>query len=172
MKSRTKWILIVFLLTFGLSIFFGFITNIISNKFGLIASIILMLLVTFLGISFDMIGASSLTSNEASFHAKSSKKIKGAKEAITLIKNNDKVSSVCNDIIGDICGIVSGGLGAVVALNIAQKFNLSTTMMSIIITAVVSSLTVGGKAIFKQIAIKYADNILFSVSRLLTIFKK
>ena len=102
----------------------------------------------------------------------SSKKIKGAKETIKLIKNNAKVSSVCNDIVGDICGIISGGLGAVLAISIAKATGFNTTLISVIIAAIISSLTVGGKAIFKSIAIKNSDKIIFSVGKFVSIFKK
>jgi len=80
--------------------------------------ILIILLVIAIGIIFDMIGASSLTSKESTFHSMNAKKIKGAKETIKLIKNNVKISSICNDIVGDICGIVSGGLGAVLAISV------------------------------------------------------
>ena len=47
------------------------------------------------------------------YHAMSSKKIKGAKKAVSFKKNADKVSSFCNDVIGDICGIISGSAGEI-----------------------------------------------------------
>ena len=169
---KKNWIIIVFILSFTLSLLFSFITNIISINFGILAIIITIIMVICLGILFDVIGASSLTSKESTFHAMSSKKIKGAKEAIVLIKNNDKVASVCNDIIGDICGIISGGLGAVLAINISNKFNLNITFTTMIVSALVSALTVGGKAIFKKIAIKYADQVLFKISKIICFFKK
>lgn len=118
-----------------------------------------------------MIGVSVLTSNEASLHAKASKKIKGAKEAITLLKNATQVSSICQDVIGDICGIVSGSLGAILTLALANKFAFSSTITTILITAVISSLTVGCKAIGKNIAAKKCDTIVFIVGRIKHILK-
>ena len=172
MKNDNKWIVIVFLCTMILSIIFSFATNEISLKTNIPVTITIIFIVIFIGIIFDMIGASSLTANESTFHAKSAKKIKGAKMAIRFIKNNVKVSSICNDIIGDICGIISGGLGAVLAISISAYFNISITFVTIIVSAVISSLTITGKAIFKNIAIKNADNILFAVSKMLSLFEK
>ena len=168
--KKNNWIIKVFLITFILSITFTFLTNTISNNTSIIFNIIIMFLVIFIGIFFDMIGTAVLTCNEASFHAMSSKKVRGSKIAIKFIKNNNKVASFCNDIVGDICGIISGGLGAVLAISLADKFNI--TLVTIIISAVISSLTVGGKAIFKTIAIKNADNIIYFVSKILSVFSK
>ena len=82
-----------------------------------------------------------------------------------------KVASVCNDVIGDICGIVSGGMGAMVAISLSKLFNGNITLASIIVSSVISSLTVGGKAIFKTVAIKNCDNIVFIVGKIGSIFK-
>lgn len=171
-QKKSKWIYFVFLITFILSLVFGYITNLISLHSSIATTVIIIFSVIAVGILFDMLGASTLTSKEASFHAKSAKKIKGSKEAIGLIKNNVKVSSVCNDIVGDICGIISGGLGAVLALAIADKFIIDSAVVTMLCAAVISALTVGGKAIFKNVAIKNADNIVFGVSKLLSFFKK
>ena len=172
MKTKKSWIVIVFILTFLLSLLFSLITNIISYKFGIIATIVAIILVISIGILFDLIGASSLTSKESTFHAMSAQKVKGAKTAIFLIQNNAKVSSICNDIIGDICGIVSGGLGAVLAINIAEHFHVNAAYITMIVAALISALTVGGKAIFKNVAIKHSDTILFRVAKIVNIFKK
>ena len=171
-NNRTKWIITVTFLAFFISFIFSFGSNIVMPKVNLFIGIFILLLFIVIGIIFDMIGASSLTSKEATFHSMSSKKIKGAKETIKLIKNNAKVSSVCNDIVGDICGIISGGLGAVLAISIANATEVNIGLISVITAAVISSLTVGGKAIFKSIAIKNSDKIIFSVGKFVSIFKK
>lgn len=162
----------MFILTFILSIIFSAGTNFISVRSNLTITIIIILAVIAIGILFDMIGAASLTANEKTFHAMSAQKVKGAKTANYLIKNNVKVSSICNDIVGDICGIVSGGLGAVLALDLASKFNINITIITMIVAAIISALTVGGKAIFKSVAIKNAEKIIFNLSKILSIFKK
>lgn len=170
--KKSNWILIVFVLTFILSIIFSAGTNFISVHSGLVITTIIILIVIAIGIIFDMIGAASLTANEKTFHAMSAQKVKGAKTANYLVKNNVKVSSICNDIVGDICGIVSGGLGAVLALELANKLSINVTIMTMIVAAIISALTVGGKAIFKSIAIKNSEKIVFTVSKLLSILKK
>ena len=169
--KKDNWIYKVFLMTFFLSIIFSIVSNIIIERANIIVMVIIALLVIIIGIIFDMIGTASLTSNEATFHAKSTRKIKGAKESLSLIKNSVKVSSVCNDVIGDICGIISGGMGAMIALTLAKYINNNVVVSSIIVSAIISSLTVGGKAIFKRVAIKNCDSIIFVVGKIGSIFK-
>lgn len=170
--KKNNWIYQVFLWAFILSILFSYVTNLVSFNSSTIVTAIIIFCVIALGIIFDMLGAATLTSKESTFHAMGAKKIKGAKQAISLIRNNVKVSSVCNDIVGDICGIISGGLGAVLALNLANQFDMNITLITMIVSAVVSALTVGGKAIFKNIAVKNSDNILFCVSKVICFFKR
>lgn len=170
--KKNNWVYKVFLWTFILSTIFSFSTNYLSNHASIVVMILIILLVIAIGIIFDMIGASALTSKEATFHSMSAKKIKGAKETIKLIKNSVKISSICNDIVGDICGIISGGLGAVLAISIANLTKFNATIISVITAALISSLTIGGKAIFKNVAIKNSDKIIFNVGKLLSIFKK
>lgn len=168
--KKQNWNLLVFILSFTLAIIFSFLTNILSNNSSDIFIILIILIVIMIGIIFDMIGVAVLTAKESTFHAMSSKKIKGAKKATKLIKNNVKVASFCNDIVGDVCGIVSGGLGVVLAISISDY--LGITLATIIVSAIISSLTVTGKAIFKNVAVKKADNILFIFSKILSIFSK
>lgn len=168
--KKDNWIYKVFLMTFFLSVIFSFTSNVITSNANIFVMILITLLVIVIGIIFDMIGTATLSSNEAAFHAKSSRKIKGAKEAISLLKNSVKVASICNDVIGDICGIISGGMGAMVALSLSNIIG-NTTISSILVSAIVSSLTVGGKAIFKTVAIKKCDEIVFLVGKIRSTIK-
>ena len=167
MKSNVNWIYKVFLLTFILSIVFSGISTVITNSFNEIVLFIILLLTILLGIVFDMIGVAFLTSEEASLHARAAQKIAGAKEAIALLKNGTKVSSVSQDVIGDICGIISGSLGAVLTMSLVDLFDLPNLLTTIIVTAVISSLTVGCKAISKEIASKNSDKIVFTVGKII-----
>lgn len=172
MKENVNWIYKVFLLSFILAIVFSSGSSFIANYANSIILGIIIIIVIIIGIIFDMIGVAVLTSNESSLHAKASKKIRGAKEAIYLIKNAPKVSSICNDVVGDVCGIVSGSLGAVLTINIASYFNWNIVIVTTVITALISSLTVGGKAIFKTVATKKADNIVYNVGKTMSFFIK
>ena len=169
--KKNNWIYKVFFMTFILSIIFSTISNLIAYNAGLIIIFIILLLIIFIGIMFDMVGTSVLTSKQSTFHAMSSKRIKGAKEALKLLKNNVQVTNLCLDVFGDMCGILSGGLGAVLAVSVSNTAELPLTLTSVIIGAFISSLTVGGKAICKGIAVKNSDFIVFNVGKLYHLLK-
>ncbi len=165
MKKKNNWTITAFILTFILSILFSTISNVMAANFNEVVLSIILVAVICIGILFDCIGTSSITANEATFHSMSSRKVKGAKEAISLIKNSSKISSICNDVVGDICGILSGGLGAVLAISLSTTTGINNTIISILLSAFISSFTVGGKAIFKQVAVDNCDAIIFTVGK-------
>lgn len=164
-KQNIKWILLITILTFIISMIFSYLSEIILKKSNIVIELIVLLIVILIGIIFDMIGVAITTCPEHPFHAMASRKIKGAKTAIKLIKNKDKVSSFCNDVIGDICGIVSGTAGVIIATSIAKD----SIICSLLITATISSLTIGGKALGKKIAVNKSENITRIVSKILSI---
>ena len=166
MKSKDNFIITIFIMTFVLSVVFSSISNVIAASFNEIVLFIIMILVIAVGILFDAIGTAGITAKEATFHSMSSAKVKGAKETLTLIKSGSKISSICNDVVGDVCGIVSGGLGAVLAISLSTTLNINNTLIAVILSAFISSLTVGGKAIMKKIAMKKADSIIFTVGKI------
>ena len=77
--------------------------------------IIVTLLFVLLGILFDIVGVSVTAADEAVFHSMNSRKVKGASTAVMFKKNADKVSNFCCDVVGDICGIVSGSTAISIA---------------------------------------------------------
>ncbi len=170
--KKDNWILKAFLMTFFIALIFSSASNYLISKFNnTILLIVLCVIFIGIGILFDIIGTAVLTANEASFHAKSAKKIKGSKEGVYLVKNSSTIASICNDVIGDICGIVSGSIGAMLAINISTKLNVSTVIVTLLISSIISSLTVGGKAIGKKQAIKNSDAIIFVAAKVLSKFK-
>jgi len=171
--KKDNWIPKAFLMTFFIALIFSSASNAMVQKYNnfILLSIICILFIL-IGIIFDIIGTAVLTGNEATFHAKSAKKIRGSKEGVYLIKNANRVSSICNDVIGDICGIVSGSMGAILAINISVKLNISVVITTLLISSIISSLTVGGKAIGKKYAIKNSDEIIFITAKMFNKFKK
>ena len=164
-KQNIKWILLITSLTFVISMIFSYLSETILKKSNIVIELLVLLIVILIGIIFDMIGVAITTCAEHPFHAMASRKIKGAKTAIKLIKNKDKVSSFCNDVIGDICGIVSGTAGVIIATSIAKD----SIICSLLITATISSLTIGGKALGKKVAVNKSENITKIVSKVLSI---
>ena len=169
-KKRNNWPLIVTILAFTISLLFSFMSESVMPKVGIIVGIMILILFIFIGIIFDMIGVAVTSSNEEPLHAMSSKKIKGAKKAVSFKKNADKVSSFCNDVVGDICGIISGSTGAVIASKISSN-GLNSLVVTIITMGIISALTIGGKAMEKSIAINKSNKILYTFAKVLSIFK-
>ena len=169
-----SWGLSVLFLSFGLTVLFSFLTEISIKGSPVYICVIVLIVLLFLNIGCDMIANAIITCQPDAFHAMASNKIKGAKRAVTLCKNATKLGSVFADVIGDICGIVSGAAGAVLVVYIAAiaDGNIWEIVSSILVSAVIGALTVGGKAIFKHFAMKYNKQIVFSFAKFTTFFKK
>lgn len=161
-NAELKWFVQVFIMTFILSMFFSYISaNGVSNL-SLLPAIIILILVIALGIFFDIIGVAVTVADEHEFHAKATKKIKGSKDSIKLIRNAPKVANICADVIGDICGVLSGAISALISMKITEQFGL-TFNIQFILSALVAALTVGGKALGKGIANKKSTQIVHAV---------
>ena len=170
-EKKDKWVLIVLISTFILSLIFSFISNTAITKLELVPSVIILILVILLGIMFDLIAVAVTVGNEEDFHAQASKKIKGAKTAIKLIRNSSKVSNFCADVIGDICGVLSGAIAAVIALKMTEYYGFSSDAQ-FIVSALVASFTVGGKAFTKEIAKRNSTKIIGFVCKFINFGEK
>ena len=169
-ESNTKWIIEAFIITFILSGIISYISQNGIAYLNVIPAIIILIIVVFLGIFFDVIGIAVTVANEEHFHAKATKKAEGAKSSLNLIKNASKVANICADVIGDICGVISGAIGTMVALKLASTYGVSTNIQ-FIISALIASITVGGKAIGKQIATNHSTTIVDRVGIIISKFK-
>ena len=170
--KKDNWILKVLLFTFIITILISGLSNYVANNTNIIILIIITVLITIIGIIFDMIGTSVLTAKESNFHSMASYKVKGSKLGIKLIKNRSNIASFCNDVVGDICGIISGSMGAMIAIYVSNKIKLDVTISGIIIASILSTITIGGKALGKKYAIKQSDKIILIISNILNKFKK
>lgn len=165
-----KWIITISIITFFISLFFSFLGEVIIPNAYLIVSIFLVVVFIALGIIFDIVGVAVTVADIKMFNSMATKRVKGSKLAVRFIKNSNKVSSFLNDVIGDICGIISGSTGLSIALQICKKTNMNELVVTLLITAVISMLTIGGKAIGKSIAINKSNTILYRFVQILSIF--
>lgn len=171
-KNRAKWIITVMIISFILSLIFSSLSESVIPNINIIFGIFIIIIFIGIGIIFDMIGVAITAANETPFHSMASKKVKGSKHSVMLLKNSDKLASICNDVIGDVCGVVSGGAGILVANNLANSFKINSSLSVLIITAIIASITIGGKAIGKSVAIRNSESITFKVGKILNIFKR
>lgn len=158
--------LIVSFFTFLIALFVSLGSEALVTVFNdIFISVILLLIVIFLGIFFDIIGTAATAAEMPPFNARAAKKVFGAKEAVKIIQNADKVANFCNDVIGDIAGTLSGAIGAGIVINLVNKLQfLDLLLSSAVMTSFIAALTVGGKAVGKGMAVNHANNIIFRVA--------
>ena len=168
-RSRTiRWVVTVFLITLAISGIISLISDEVMARSGLLAAFAILLGIVLLGIIFDIIGMAVATASEKPFHSMAARKVPGAQEAIRLLRNAERVSSMCNDVVGDICGVVSGSASATIAALILTHVDLGwPRAVSLAMSALVAGLTVGGKAIGKTIAVNSCTQIVHLVGRVL-----
>ena len=168
-RSRTiRWVVTVFLVTLVVSGMISLISDEVMASSGLLAAFAILLAIVFLGIIFDIIGMAVATASEKPFHSMAARKVPGAQEAIRLLRNAERVSSICNDVVGDICGVVSGSASATIAaLILTHVDTVWPRAVSLGMSALVAGLTVGGKAIGKTIAVTSCTQIVHLVGRFL-----
>jgi len=170
-RVSVSWILLTLLLTFTLSVGITLITNILLQDLPLGIAFCVLVVIISLGIIFDILGIAVTAAAEAPFHAMASSRVKGAKESVSLIRNAEKVSNFCNDVVGDICGIISGSAATVVVTELAVNFSVETMGLSLLVTGVVAALTVGGKALGKTVAMTKCNSIVYIIGKIIYFFK-
>jgi len=171
-KVDIKWIITIVIIAFVISFGLSFIANSTIPNLSLVFGTILTLVFIFIGILFDIVGVAVTSADEAVFHSMASRKVKGASMAVKFKKSADKTSSFCCDVIGDICGVISGAAGTTICAILVSKYHTDLLITGLVITAVISSLTIGGKAIGKSFAINKSDIILYEFSKFISNFYK
>jgi len=172
-SKRNLWPLKAFLLTFALAVVFSIFSEFFMRKMSLPIAILILLVIILIGIIFDAIGIAVTSCDTTPFISMASKKVRGSKQCIYLLQNASQVSNFCNDIVGDICGIISGAAGVLIIARLTE--NVDTTeefIMAIAMSAFVAAFTVGGKALGKKTAIVRCKDIVYIVGYVLSIFKK
>ena len=169
-KVDWKWIIIIVSITFVISFCLSFIANTIIPNITLFFGIIITIVFILVGILFDIIGVSVTAADEKVFHSMNSRKVKGANTAVKFKKNADKVSNFCCDVIGDVCGIISGASGTAITAILVSKFDFNLLFTGIIVAAIIAALTIGGKAMGKSFAINKSNIILYEFAKFISNF--
>ena len=171
-KVNVKWICQIAIISFTISFGLSFVSEMAIPNLSVLFGILLTLAFVFVGILFDIVGVAVTGADEKVFHSMNSRQVKGSKVAVLFKKNADKVSSFCCDVIGDICGIVSGASASAVSVGLAATFNWNLLLVSLTVAAIVASLTIGGKAVGKSFAINKSDVILYEFAKIISFFYK
>ena len=170
--GRYAWPVQVFFLAIGLSAALSLASQGPLSAAGILVALLILALFIALGIVFDIIGVAVTAADPKPFHSMASHKEKGAAEALMLLRNAGRVSSVCNDVVGDICGIVSGTTAAVIVTRLQAAFDLQGVLLSVAVTALISGLTIGGKALGKTFAIQRSTKVVYWAGRFLHLFHR
>ena len=164
-KETRVWTLLITVVTFLISIFMSFFSNETIGNASTVVSFLIVFCIIIISILFDLVGTAATAADEAPFHSMASRKLYGAKQAIRLIRNADKVSNFCNDVVGDICSVISGTAVALIVYRfLGEGTNAQSSVFGLSVTAMVASLTVGGKSLGKAVALQNSNYIIYKVA--------
>ncbi|MBO7527504.1 MAG: hypothetical protein J6T74_06395 [Clostridia bacterium] len=171
---KTFWPIKVFIIAFALSLCFSILSEFLLGRTGVAIALIIIVVFVAIAIITDMIGVAVTACSKEPFIAMASKKVRGAKEGLSLIKNADKVASLCADVIGDVCGILSGAAGASIVIKFANdlKNDSLTILVASLVTALIAGTTIFGKALGKRYAINNCNSIILRVGKLFSLFNR
>jgi CBS domain containing-hemolysin-like protein len=168
-RSKTiRWVVTIFFVTILVSGVISLLSDYIMSVSGIVVAFLILFAIILVGIIFDIVGVAVASADEKPFHSMAARKVPGAQDAIKLLRNAERVSSICNDVVGDICGVVSGSASATIAAQVLQSFEFSVPqLISLLMSALVAGFTVGGKAVGKTFAMNSCTQIISFVGRLI-----
>ena len=149
-QEKRQWVLTVVILSFALSVVMSVLTSLFVDSAGLLVALLALIVLISIGVITDVIGTAVTSADEQPFIAMASKRIRGAKQALQLIRKAERVS--------------------VIALYLAAM-GLPTAVASVLIAAFTSAFMIGGKAVGKSIAIEQSANIVLFVGKAMALFE-
>ncbi|MBO4535114.1 MAG: hypothetical protein J5755_04180 [Clostridia bacterium] len=156
-----------------LALVLSFGTELVLGRTGIAVAIVLLVVLIALAVLFDMIGLAVAGCDPTPLNAMASRKIKGARHAVTLCHNANIVSSVFCDIVGDSIGIITGACGVVLALALSGKLDgFASLAVAVSVAAVIAALTIGGKACMKRVALVHGTEIVLLCGKFMAVFVK
>ena len=93
-RKNIQWVVTIFITTILISGMISLISDEVMAGSSLAVAFCILLAIIFLGILFDIIGMAVATADEKPFHSMASRKVPGAQEAIRLLRNAERVSSM------------------------------------------------------------------------------
>lgn len=173
-KKALFWGIKITVITFVLSVFFNYLSQITSSQASIVVAFILLAFLILLALVADVIAIATASCDLAPLLSMASRRVPGAKRAIKIVKNAEKVNNILSDVIGDICGIVSGACSLAIAIKfVNQTVNPGLALwVNVGFSSVVAAVTVGGKAFLKNFAMRNSKEIVMFVSRLITALSK
>lgn len=172
-KKKTRhWVTTIFFVTILVSACISFLSDLVMENSNMAVAFVILLLIIVIGIVFDIVGMAVASADEKPFHSMAAKKVPGAQESIRLLRNAERVSSICCDVVGDICGVVSGAASATIALQVIAKLQFGwPDAITLAMSSLVAALTVGGKAVGKGLAVNSSTSIVYLTGQLIYVLR-
>lgn len=164
------------LLSFVLAVLVNWASSLVLSGVPAAIAFVVILILISMGSIFDMLGTSVTAAETTPLNAMAAKRVQGAKQALWLVRNAERVANFANDVVGDVTGAVTGAAGATFALKITRLFTVGGTwvddLTSLVVVGLIAALTVGSKAMGKTYAIKQATDVVMLAGRLLYGFER
>ncbi|MBC7338420.1 MAG: hypothetical protein H5U04_00900 [Firmicutes bacterium] len=167
-RQGLRYGLIMAALAFGISLGLAVPTQALTSRLGIIPAVFAILVVVAVGVVFDIVGVATAAASEAPFHARAAKKKPGARQALWMVRNAEKVNNFCADVVGDVCGTLSGAAASTLVVRLVTLFpHAGHLMPQVLVVSSVAALTIGGKAACKGLAIRRSEEIVTWAGNLL-----
>ncbi|MET3684318.1 hypothetical protein ABID56_002444 [Alkalibacillus flavidus] len=171
LRDSIKFSIGIAVITFVLAAIFSLVSQGILGGVSWTVGFVIVVVIVLIGVSADMLGIAATAASEVPFHSMASERVYGAKNAIRIVRNADKFATFCNDVIGDIAGVISGTASTLVVIQLATAISNGDTnniqfVIGIIFTSFVAALTVGGKALGKSFAVRMSTNLVLFAGKL------
>ncbi|NDL66260.1 hypothetical protein [Anaerotalea alkaliphila] len=167
-----KWIRTITLVSFTISAILGYFSIVFMEIVSLAGAVAILLAIIGAGVFFDLLGISVTAADETPFHSMAASRIPGARESILLIRNAGVVANFFNDVIGDIAGIISGSASAAIVLKLHLEGNRNSIVPGILLTSLIAAMTVGGKGLGKEIAMRNSNSLVYKMGQVMHYGKK
>lgn len=171
-RRAVSWVIFVFFLSFVLSLLMSWSSSTALSTVGITLATLTVLILVTIGILFDILGVAVTSADKPPLVAMTTRRVPGARQALWMVQNADRMASICNDVVGDICGIVSGATGAVIVARLQKGLDLESVLISVGVTALISGATIGGKALGKPFAMNQSKRVVHLAGRFLHLFHR
>ncbi|HLN63314.1 MAG TPA: hypothetical protein VK464_17395 [Symbiobacteriaceae bacterium] len=157
-------------LSFTLAVLVSYTSDKTLESVPTVVAFLVVLLLISIGITFDILGTSVTAAQETPLNAMAAKRVSGAKQALWLVRNADRVSNFTNDVVGDVTGAVTGAAGTTVAIQLTTAFrggSLAEDLTTLAVVGLIAGITVGGKAAGKTFAMDRATDVVVAAGRVI-----
>lgn len=158
-------------LSFLLAVLVNYSADLALSSVPAIIALLIVFVLIVINILFDILGTSVTAAEIPPLNAMAAKKVAGARQALWLVQNADRVANFANDVVGDVTGAVTGAAGATVALKLSLLFqgeDWQTRVIGLVMIGLVAGLTVGGKAAGKSLAMERATQVVSLAGRVIS----